>query len=103
MVSRTIWCTGCRKTAFWAAGTGYGAGRGSSETWDANASEAAQAARDAELQRLLDSIAAALSSELGSQELEEQIKQLDLGTGRSGACRLRPMDGVASLVPAAAP
>lgn len=76
----------CRKKTFWAAGTGYGAGsRANTETWDAKSSEAAQAARDAELQGLLDSIAAAFGSELGSLELEQQIQQLDLGPGKPGA------------------
>ncbi|KAK9866258.1 hypothetical protein WJX84_000376 [Apatococcus fuscideae] len=82
--------TDAEKKTFWAAGTGYGAGsRANTETWDAKSSEAAQAARDAELQGLLDSIAAAFGSELGSLELEQQIQQLDLGPGKPGSSSRR--------------
>ena len=51
----------CR--AAWAAGTGYGSdysrtGLGSAPIWDAKHAEASQAAQDAELEKLLDELAA---------------------------------------------
>lgn len=83
MLKSCEWLT--RKKTFWASGTGYGSGsRAGGEQWDAKGSEAAQAARDAELQGLLDSIAGAFATELGSLDLEQQIQQLHLGPSKPG-------------------
>ncbi|CAD7703570.1 unnamed protein product [Ostreobium quekettii] len=50
---------------YWAAGTGYGHGSGSTEIWDAKASELAQRAHDAEVEKLLMDLDRSLATELG--------------------------------------
>ncbi|CAL8462440.1 g1973 [Coccomyxa elongata] len=49
----------------WASGTGYGSGRGKSgEVWDARQAASAQDAQDAELRRVMSSLAAALGCDI---------------------------------------
>ena len=50
----------------WASGVGYGHdhGGGADDIWNASAAEAAQAAHDAELQKLLDELTAGLRQQL---------------------------------------
>ena len=50
----------------WASGVGYGhdQGGGADDIWNASAAEAAQAAHDAELQKLLDELTASLRQQL---------------------------------------
>ncbi len=55
----------------WASGVGYGHdhGGGADDIWNASAAEAAQAAHDAELQKLLDDFTAGLRQQLGERLL----------------------------------
>ncbi|KXZ41741.1 hypothetical protein GPECTOR_299g811 [Gonium pectorale] len=51
----------------WARGTGYGSGSRTGESWNVEASQAAQAARDEEIRGLLAVMASALAWELGAE------------------------------------
>ena len=57
----------CRSKT-WASGTGYGSGRGwfSTEVWDPQQAASAQDAQDAELRRVMSSLAAALGCDIPS-------------------------------------
>lgn len=54
-----------KRKQFWAAGTGFGHGTGSSEVWDAKKAHAAQKAQDVEIQKLLNDLSQSLRNEMG--------------------------------------